>query len=241
MKRVRFVGKLCLILVLAMVMMAPGAFAKGKGNTDFETGRTAQQVTTGVIAPDQAAAFSIEEGTGSVTFSGTVTIDGPRLYMTIGGNVVTNVYKIADKVWGYSYTLNTSEFLENVYNIEVYAHSYYPNGTPASDIHTLANSVTHVLTVYKPVVQEDVFTYKVLGFTLERQGPQQLKVTEYYEVYKNGNLYSTSEKSHGNISNSIASSSNPATRDFTGTDGKVYTVSYYYDANGNIVVSFVLK
>lgn len=216
MKKVNRIWKVVIAVLLMAVLIAPTAMAKGKSEKEFETGRTAQQVTTGVILPDQESSFSIEKGTESVTFSGIVTIDGPRLFMKIGNNVVTDLVKVDDKVWAYSYTLNTSDLAPNKYSFEVYAHSYYPKGTPESDIHTLATSVVHELTVYEPVVEEKLPVLE--KFYLVLQNKNQYKI---YGVYNVGDAID-----HGNINHKQGQAANPGIITFEGLDGKEYTITF---------------
>lgn len=226
MRKVNRAVKLAMVLLLFALLPAPTIFAEGKSNRDAHTGRTHMQIATGVITPDQAVAISIEEGTNFATFSGLVTIDGPRLYMTVNGNNVSNITKVDDKVWSYSYQLDISAFDVGTYPIVVYAHSYYPNGVPANDIHTLANSITHQLTIFEP--EQDVYTYEFVGFELRvfPNNPNQYQVHSVYNEYLNGVL--TGEQttnSHGNINTNFGPNENNNTK-FPTINGITYSVTY---------------
>lgn len=226
MRKVNRAFKLAMALLLFALLPAPSIFAEGKSDRDAHTGRTYMENATGVISPDQEVAFSVLEGTDFVTFSGTVTIDGPRLYMTIGGQQVMNIVKVDDKVWYYSYQLDVSQFELGTYPIVVYAHSYYPKGVPANDIHTLANSVTHQLNIYKPV--EDVITWEFVGFELRvyPNNPNQYQVHSVLQKFVNGVSVDEFEtNSHGNISTTVGPNENSSTRNVT-INGITYRVTY---------------
>jgi hypothetical protein len=150
-KRIKILGSAVLITSLVFSTSYAAMAAPAKSTKDVTTGRTVQNRQTGVLTYNSV---DIPRYAKTVTLSGTVVIDGPKLVLMVNDNdvsSVSNLQKVADKTWTYSYTADlTGQVGDVTFNIK--AHTIYANGMPATDIHTSATPV--VQTVHVPFVRE---------------------------------------------------------------------------------------
>jgi hypothetical protein len=134
----------------AVIHAAPKTDAK-------ETGRTEQNVQTGVISFDD---ITVARYATEITLTGTVVIDGPQLVITIPGSKDTTVTKVGDKIWRYEAMIDVSTIKGDV-DIEIAAHTIYANGKHAGSIHTSAPTASqkiHVPFVTTTVAENTVWT-----------------------------------------------------------------------------------
>jgi hypothetical protein len=150
-KRIKILGSAALITSLVFSTSYAAMAAPAKSTKDVTTGRTVQNRQTGVLTYNSV---DVPRYAKTVTLSGTVVIDGPKLVLMVNDNdvsSVSNLQKVADKTWTYSYTADlTGQVGDVTFNIK--AHTIYANGMPATDIHTSATPV--VQTVHVPFVKE---------------------------------------------------------------------------------------
>jgi hypothetical protein len=119
-------------------------------NDAKETGRTEQNVQTGVINVDK---ITVPRYAKEIQLTGTVVIDGPQLVVTIPGSETINVTKVGDKVWKYIATVDVSA-IKGDKEFEISAHTIYQNGKNAGSIHTSAP--TAIQKVHVPYVTSTV-------------------------------------------------------------------------------------
>ncbi|MGG1397402.1 hypothetical protein ABE288_06155 [Bacillus salipaludis] len=139
----------------AVVSAAPNT------NNSVTTGRTEQNVATGVITPDKIPALA--HGVTDVTLTGTVVIDGPQLVLVVGNKDVSSqatLTKVADKTWTYKYKTNVGNETGDV-TFNIGAYTIYTNGKPAGQTHTTATTVGQ--TVHVPFVKS--YDYTSLNWT----------------------------------------------------------------------------
>ncbi|MFJ8259096.1 hypothetical protein ACIQ4Z_17910 [Peribacillus asahii] len=130
-------------------------------NNSVTTGRTEQNVATGVISPDKLPALA--HGATDVTLTGTVVIDGPQLVLLVNGQDVSSqatLTKVANKTWTYQYKTSVGNQTDDVtFNIDAY--TIYTNGKPAGQTHTTATAVGQI--VHVPFVKS--YDYTNLNWT----------------------------------------------------------------------------
>jgi hypothetical protein len=120
------------------------------------TGRTDQSQITGIITPNPIP--TRVNNAQTVTLSGTVTIDGPKLGLTVNGVDVTNSAKITKKsnnVWSYEYVATLDNVVNNIPGDETFiigAYTMYQNGKPGGDIHTQARPITQTVDLTPPQI-----------------------------------------------------------------------------------------
>lgn len=120
----------------AVIHAAPKTDAK-------ETGRTEQNVQTGVISFHDV---TVARGAKEITLTGTVVIDGPQLVLTIPGSTNTKVKKVGDKIWSYEATIDVTTMKGDT-DIEIAAQTIYVNGKPAGSVHSSAPTKTQKIHV----------------------------------------------------------------------------------------------
>jgi len=108
-----------------------------------QTGRTEQNVQTGVISFDDV---SVPRYAKEIQLSGTVVIDGPQLVVDIPDATKTTVTKIADKKWKYEATVDVSAIKGDA-EIKIAAYTIYANGKQAGSVHTSAPTASQKIHV----------------------------------------------------------------------------------------------
>lgn len=122
-----------------------------------ETGRSEQNVQTGVISFDEVI---VPRHANEIQLTGTVVIDGPQLKLEILGAEIKEVTKVGDKTWTYEATADVSAIKGDA-EFEISAHTEYINGKNAGIIHTSARTVTqevHVPYVTSTVAEKTEWT-----------------------------------------------------------------------------------
>lgn len=141
------------VVASSLLLSVGGAavYAAPKGDTK-ETGRTEQQVQSGVISNNDV---TVERYQKEVRLTGTVVIDGPQLDFSISGveSEDIKITKIGDKTWMYEAVVDVQAFKGNT-DFEISAKTIYPNGKNAGAVHTSAKTVTQ--TIHVPHVTSTV-------------------------------------------------------------------------------------
>lgn len=137
---------LCMSILAGTLVLNTSSivFAAPVSTNTVVTGRTEQNNQTGVITPATVQAQIFHNVTKSITLTGTIVIDGPKLVFTVldpAGNTVSadkiTVVKIADKTYTYSVNVDPSAFKGNV-GYTLSAKTIYQNGKTAGQTHTSA-------------------------------------------------------------------------------------------------------
>ncbi|HWL22796.1 MAG TPA: hypothetical protein VNR38_03470 [Ureibacillus sp.] len=148
-------GSLIFSLGTVIVSAAPNS------NNSVTTGRTEQNVETGVITADKVP--TLAHYATDVTLTGKIVIDGPKLVLLVNGQDVSNkatLTKVADKTWTYQYKTTVGDQTGDV-SFDIDAYTVYANGKPAGQVHTNARSVTQ--SVHVPFIE--FYDYTNLQFT----------------------------------------------------------------------------
>lgn len=122
-----------------------------------DTGRTEQNVQTGVISFDD---ITVPRYAQEILLTGTVIIDGPQLVVTIPGSKSIKVTEIGNKTWKYEATVDVTA-IKGDKEIEISAYTIYKNGQHAGSIHTSAktkNQKIHVPYVISTVAENTKWT-----------------------------------------------------------------------------------
>ncbi|MFC5452110.1 hypothetical protein [Paenibacillus aestuarii] len=144
-KKLRKLGTAAIasLLVLSAV---PSVSAATTTTSTVATGRTQQDVATGVIKVD-----SMQINKKSLT--GTVLIDGPELVMSVKDSngvivrsAVIRTFPISDKLFGFSIDVPEDG------NYVLDAWTVYKNGKTAGQTHTQAKSITVTVDTTPPVI-----------------------------------------------------------------------------------------
>lgn len=122
-----------------------------------QTGRTEQNVQTGVISFDE---ITVPRFAKEIQLTGTVLIDGPQLVVTIPGAKNITVTKVGDTQWKYEATVDVSA-LKGDKEFAISAYTIYANGKNAGSIHTSAPTVSqkvHIPYVTSTVAEDTEWT-----------------------------------------------------------------------------------
>ena len=146
------------IVASSLVFGLGNAVASAAPKNDAkETGRTEQNVQTGVISVDD---ITVPRYAKEIQLTGTVIIDGPQIVVTIPGSKTIKITKVGDKTWKYEATVDISA-IKGDKEFEISAHTIYQNGQHAGSIHTSAPKViqkVHVPYVTSTVAEKTVWT-----------------------------------------------------------------------------------
>ncbi|GKU30414.1 hypothetical protein [Clostridium folliculivorans] len=146
------------IMASAMIVSLSTAvvYAAPNSNNSVTTGRTEQNVATGVIIANKVP--TLAHGATDVTLTGTVVIDGPKLVLLVNGQDVSSqatLTKVADKTWTYQYKTTVGSQTGDV-SFNIGAYTIYANGKPAGQVHTTASAVSQ--SVHVPFVKSYDYT-----------------------------------------------------------------------------------
>lgn len=133
-----------IIVASSLVFGLGNAFALAAPKNDTkDTGRTEQNVQTGVISADT---INIPRYAKEIQLTGTVNIDGPQLVVTVPNAKTINVIKLGNKSWKYEATVDVSA-MKGDQAFEISAHTIYANGQHAGSTHTSAPRITQKIHV----------------------------------------------------------------------------------------------
>lgn len=186
-KKLPFIAVLSGLLVLNTASIT---FAAPASTNTVVTGRTEQANQSGVILPAAVTEQIFHNTTTSITLTGTIIIDGPKLVLSVldpNNNAVPQknitFVKVTDKTYNYSVTVNPSSFKGDV-NYTLQAKTVYINGKPAGQ--TLTSAPDTIQTIHVAYVADFKYT-NFTWCTYDRDSNEYPYSYNLIKVWDNGN------------------------------------------------------